>query len=347
MLNNQPIIVSYDLMKSRGWRTYKILFPQSNHILFIFSFTQQSSKEHSTDHENILNTSIQFQYIKTETETETEIEIETTTKKEMESSPPVLRYKEGSTVIPGDRIATIRQVRPGIGTYVKGGHIYACLLGTLRLLVVGQEQENGETKVDNDEEQNDNNFNDNDDNKNNDDDGGNNDPTFICSIDVSSSSSSKHSNLLLLPATSQVLKVGQLIVGRISRITPQNAVVEIRVAEGVGPLRGPPYYEGAIRLDDVRSGKAVVDQNRVVLADCFRPGDLVSCRVISMGDSRRYFLSTAETELGVVRAERKGVIMIPISWKEMECPQTGVRESRKCAKPLMLQQRNSEEEEKE
>ncbi|OEU15778.1 hypothetical protein FRACYDRAFT_187222 [Fragilariopsis cylindrus CCMP1102] len=235
---------------------------------------------------------------------------------ESSSSPPVLRYKEGSTVIPGDRIATIRQVRSGIGTYVKGGHIYASLLGTLRLQL------------------------------NNDGGGGDNNPTFICSVDVSSSSSSsKNSNLLLLPATSQVLKVGQLIVGRISRITPQNAVVEIRVAEGVGPLRGPPYYEGAIRLDDVRAGKAVVDQNHVVLADCFRPGDLVSCRVISMGDARRYFLSTAETELGVVRAERKGVVMIPVSWKEMECPVTGVRESRKNAKPLMLQQRHSGEEE--
>ena len=261
---------------------------------------------------------------------------------ESSSSPPVLRYKEGSTVIPGDRIATIRQVRSGIGTYVKGGHIYASLLGTLRLqLVEQQEQKENEAMVEDDE---DNHFNDND-NKNN-DGGGDNNPTFICSIDVSSSSSSsKSSNLLLLPATSQVLKVGQLIVGRISRITPQNAVVEIRVAEGVGPLRGPPYYEGAIRLDDVRAGKAVVDQNRVVLADCFRPGDLVSCRVISMGDARRYFLSTAETELGVVRAERKGVVMIPVSWKEMECPVTGVRESRKNAKPLMLQQRNSGEEE--
>jgi exosome complex component CSL4 len=268
----------------------------------------------------------------------------------MESSPPVLRYKEGSTVIPGDRIATIRQVRSGVGTYVKGGHIYACLMGTLRLLVVEQEQKENETMVEDendDDDDNDNHFNDNDNDNKNNDGGGDNNPTFICSIDVSSSSSSKNSNLLLLPATSQVLKVGQLIVGRISRITPQNAVVEIRVAEGVGPLRGPPYYEGAIRLDDVRSGKAVVDQNRVVLADCFRPGDSVSCRVISMGDSRRYFLSTAETELGVVRAERKGVVMIPVSWKEMECPLTGVRESRKCAKPLMLQQRNSEEEEKE
>jgi len=229
---------------------------------------------------------------------------------------PVLRYKEGSTVIPGDRIATIRQVCPGIGTYVKGGHIYACLLGTLRLLEHNEKRDVGTMYNDNDESNS----------KNKD---ASDNLKFICSVDVSSTSSN------LLPATSQVLKEKQIIIGRVSRITPQNAVVEIRVAEGVGPLRGPPYFEGAIRLDDVRSGKTVVDQTSVVLADCFRPGDLVKARIISLGDPRRYFLSTAETELGVVRAERKGVVMIPISWKEMECPKTGVQESRKCAKPLV------------
>jgi len=244
----------------------------------------------------------------------------------MESA--VLRYKEGSTVIPGDRIATIRQVCPGIGTYVKGGHIYACLLGTLRLLEHNEKRDVGTCTT----------YNDNDDSnsKNNNDI---DNLKFTCSVDVSSTFSN------LLPATSQVLKEKQIIIGRVSRITPQNAVVEIRVAEGVGPLRGPPYYEGAIRLDDVRSGKTVVDQTSVVLSDCFRPGDLVKARVISLGDPRRYFLSTAETELGVVRAERKGVIMIPISWKEMECPKTGVRESRKCAKPLMLKPRDEKESE--
>lgn len=138
------------------------------------------------------------------------------------------------------------------------------------------------------------------------------------------------------------MRVGQKIVGRISRITPQNALVEIRVAEGVGPLR-QPYYEGAIRLEDIRSfskeKQSGEDQNAAIpLVDSFRPGDLVACRVISLGDSRRYFLTTAETELGVIKAERRGIPMIPVSWKEMECPETGVREPRKVAKPLMAKE---------
>ena len=219
----------------------------------------------------------------------------------MAQEPPLLRFKEGSTVVPGDRLGTIRQVRPGIGTYVKGGHIYACILGTLAI----RKAETSEEEMDTESAEAIN---------------------FVCRV-----SSSKP------PATSQVLKIGQKVVGRVSRITPQNAAVEIMVAEGVGPLR-LPYFEGVIRSEDIRSFSAGNNEENLspLLVDSFRPGDLVACRVISMGDARRYFLTTAETELGVIRAERKGVPMVPVSWKEMECPETGFREPRKCAKPLVV-----------
>ena len=38
------------------------------------------------------------------------------------------------------------------------------------------------------------------------------------------------------------------------------------------------------------------------MAECFRPGDVVRAEVLSLGDARSYYLSTAEPELGVVRA---------------------------------------------
>jgi len=52
-----------------------------------------------------------------------------------------------------------------------------------------------------------------------------------------------------------------------------------------------------------------------------------------------YQLSTAENELGVVvataqEAGQLGVPMVPISWSEMQCPQTLVKEPRKIAKIL-------------
>ena len=213
----------------------------------------------------------------------------------MSSETPVLRFKEESTVVPGDRLGTIRQARPGIGTYVKGGHIYASLLGSLTI----QEMESSEMDTtDNDEKK----------------------VNFVCSVQSSKP-----------PATSQVLKIGQKVVGKVIRITPQNATVEIMVAEGVGPLR-MPYFEGVIRSEDISTFQKTDSQP--LLVNSFRPGDLVACRLISIGDARRYFLTTAETELGVIRAHRKGVPMIPVSYKEMECPETGIREPRKCAKPL-------------
>ena len=215
----------------------------------------------------------------------------------MKNQIPVLRYDIGSTVVPGDRIGNIRQVVAGQGTHVKGGHIYASMVGCLR---VTPAPETGDEMKDEPAT-----------------------PPFACSVEVLPGK---------MPASSQALTTGQLVVGRIARITPQNALVEICAAEHVGALQ--TSHEGAIRKEDIRSGAS----EQVAISACFQPGDLVVCRVISLGDPRRYFLSTAEAELGVIRAMRNGIPMMPISWKEMECPETGAKEPRKCAKPAKLQQ---------
>lgn len=63
---------------------------------------------------------------------------------------------------------------------------------------------------------------------------------------------------------------------------------------------------------DIRATE--VDKTDV--AASLRPGDIVRARVISLGDSTQYFLSTAENELGVRWAKSAaGSIMIPISWQ--------------------------------
>lgn len=133
-------------------------------------------------------------------------------------------------------------------------------------------------------------------------------------------------------ASTKVLGVGQIVLGKVLRVVLQSAVIEIIAAEGLGALRNP--HEGTIRRDDVRAGSS----EEVQLYDSFRPGDVVLCRILSLGDSRRYYLSTAEPELGVVRAtcSTSGKRMVPVSWKEMECPETKMKELRKCAKPKNL-----------
>ncbi|XP_037091377.1 exosome complex component CSL4-like [Pollicipes pollicipes] len=71
----------------------------------------------------------------------------------------------------------------------------------------------------------------------------------------------------------------------------------------------------------------------VKLYECFRPGDVILAKVVSLGDALSYVLSTAENELGVALAySEAGHPMVPVSWTEMACPATQTRELRKVAK---------------
>jgi exosome complex component CSL4 len=72
---------------------------------------------------------------------------------------------------------------------------------------------------------------------------------------------------------------------------------------------------------------------KIEINKSFRCGDIVIARVISLGDTNSYFLSVAENELGVVIAySEAGHKMVPISWNEMQCPITLLKEHRKVAK---------------
>jgi exosome complex component CSL4 len=130
-------------------------------------------------------------------------------------------------------------------------------------------------------------------------------------------------------ASSQVLTIGIKVLCKVLRIVNNMATVEIVAAEDIGSLR--EHHSGIIRKEDVRVG--VTEEVQII--ESFRPGDVVVAKIISLGDSRRYYLTTAENDLGVIRAicSSSREIMVPISWKEMQCPKTHVKELRKCAKP--------------
>jgi exosome complex component CSL4 len=132
-------------------------------------------------------------------------------------------------------------------------------------------------------------------------------------------------------ASSQVLSIGYKVLCKVLRITNQMTTVVIVAAEDIGALR--EHHEGMIRKEDVR----VAATEEVEIYDSFHPGDILVARIISLGSSRRgYFLSTAENELGVIQAicSTSGEKMTPVSYKEMECPKSHIRERRKCAKPM-------------
>ncbi|KAL0270185.1 UNVERIFIED_CONTAM: hypothetical protein PYX00_007673 [Menopon gallinae] len=121
---------------------------------------------------------------------------------------------------------------------------------------------------------------------------------------------------------------GDIVTAKVMTVTNRFSKCEIKC---VGDFQLTRTYKGILRKEDVRAA----DKDRTEMYKCFRPGDIILARVLPMTEPHWYHLSTAENELGVVNAySQAGVALIPISWTEMQCPKTYVKESRKVAKIL-------------
>ncbi|KAL9341805.1 hypothetical protein Peur_065130 [Populus x canadensis] len=119
---------------------------------------------------------------------------------------------------------------------------------------------------------------------------------------------------------------GSVVIARVTKVMAKTASADIMC---VGPKSVQEKFTGIIRQQDVRA----TEIDKVDMHLSFRPGDIVRALVLSLGDARAYYLSTAKNELGVVSAESAaGATMVPISWTEMQCPLTGQIEQRKVAK---------------
>lgn len=149
-------------------------------------------------------------------------------------------------------------------------------------------------------------------------------------------------------------QVGQTIIGMVTRLTTRYIGVDILVGEPhnggeataatLSTLEGSTsssatYYgepfKGTLRSQDVWPADDREAPSQLYQA-C-RPGDLIRARIIGVGDaSAGFLLSTGlDVELGVIfaRGAASGQPMVPVSWREMICPQTGIKEARKAAKP--------------
>ena len=132
--------------------------------------------------------------------------------------------------------------------------------------------------------------------------------------------------------------VGSTVLVRVIRVQQRQVIVSILVVDP-SPSSVIPYtsitdedlqFQAVLRREDVRA----YEKDRIVMNEMFRVGDIVRASVISLGDERSYYISTAGNELGVVVAEsEEGNAMIPASWKEMRDVVTGMGETRKVAKP--------------
>ena len=121
--------------------------------------------------------------------------------------------------------------------------------------------------------------------------------------------------------------VGSVVMTRVLNVSERQAKVLIISVE-TRLLQEP--LSGVIRREDIRA----VEKDSVDVFASFRPGDIVRARVISLGESHTHYgLATDKNELGVIMAtSERGYPMGPVSWTEMQCSKTGVRETRKVAK---------------
>lgn len=242
-----------------------------------------------------------------------------------------LRHAIGATVTPGDRLGLVAAKKitlvPGSGTYTRQGHLYASLLGTVcatstaaaaAVAIAAHDQE-------------------------------------VCSQERWIISIQPHHHSTTTNASNLCPKVNMIILGRISRvILPTHAMVDIVAivpentknnadddqhnnaltssslpAPFIIPLTEP--FSGILRQQDLRPKSSL----EIRIDECYHPGDVILARIHANGAERDFILTTAESELGVIQAicERSGMPMNPISWKEMQCPVSLVKEGRKVAKP--------------
>ncbi|GMK58147.1 hypothetical protein CspeluHIS016_0501790 [Cutaneotrichosporon spelunceum] len=124
--------------------------------------------------------------------------------------------------------------------------------------------------------------------------------------------------------------IDAIVTGQVSRLSPTQASITIQIVNDRTVAESTEEITGVVRVSDIR----LTERDKVRMGECFRLGDIVKAKVVSLGDARSYYLSTAANELGVVYAvSEDGNPLLPISYQEMEDPVTGRTEKRKVAKP--------------
>ncbi|EFC46228.1 predicted protein [Naegleria gruberi] len=204
-------------------------------------------------------------------------------------------------VVPGQRIGQTDTYQSGRGTYVKDNRIHASVVGSVKI----------SNHADIDE-----------------------------STPSSSNNSSSTSEVASLPYIHVIQENNQetivpnilsVVTAKVIKTTKSFAKVDILCVDGKPVTKSGSAISGLLRVQDIRA----TEIDKVVLYECLRPGDIILAEVISLGDSRSYYISTARNELGVIYATSSfGYPMIPLDWTTMVCTKTNARELRKVAKVL-------------
>ena len=142
----------------------------------------------------------------------------------------------------------------------------------------------------------------------------------------------------LSTATNALPSVNSLVLCRVTRVQQRQLTASILltdpspsiVVQYTSATNDDLQFQAVLRREDVRA----YEKDKIVLNEMYRTGDIIRATVISLGDERNYYISTAGNELGVIIARSEaGNAMVPASWKEMKDMVNGKGESRKVAKP--------------
>ncbi|WP_292387743.1 exosome complex RNA-binding protein Csl4 [Methanosarcina sp. UBA5] len=121
--------------------------------------------------------------------------------------------------------------------------------------------------------------------------------------------------------TPNILKVGDIVYGKITDVRESGAIVEVAGIEGKEDREIVNVRSGDVHVSNVR------DSYVKRLSDEFRPFDVIRARVL---DTERIRLTTAEDSLGVVKAycsNCKGELVL--EGKKLKCPVCNMTETRK------------------
>ena len=121
--------------------------------------------------------------------------------------------------------------------------------------------------------------------------------------------------------TPNILKVGDIVYGKITDVRESGAMVEVAGIEGKEEREIVNSRLGDIHVSNVR------DSYVKRLLDEFRPSDIIRAKVI---DTERIRLTTAEDSLGVVKAYCSNCRgELELEGKKLKCPVCNMTETRK------------------
>jgi exosome complex RNA-binding protein Csl4 len=125
-------------------------------------------------------------------------------------------------------------------------------------------------------------------------------------------------------------KINDELYLKVTKVTKTIVIGEI-LATKDKVIRAP--IMGLIKSDNLKQ-----DFKEIDLFECYVPGDIVFCKVLSIDQTNYVYLSTSEPIYGVVfaRSPLTKNLMLPVNYEKMMCLDTNLKENRKVAKPNFL-----------